>query len=84
MKISSMKKREKIIQQLGLIPHPEGGFFRETYRSNGEISKESLGFEYNGKRNFSTCIYFLLTSESFSAFHSIKQDEIWHFNGGRL
>ena len=73
-------KPEEIIEKLQLQPHPEGGYFRETYRSQGEI--ESLPDSYNGKRNYSTCIYFLLTSEKFSAFHRIKQDEIWHFYDG--
>jgi predicted cupin superfamily sugar epimerase len=71
-----------LISKLELEPHPEGGFFRETYRSKGEISKNSLEEDYKGKRNYSTCIYFLLTSENFSAFHRIKQDEIWHFYDG--
>lgn len=43
---------------------------------------DSLHSNYNGKRNYSTCIYFLLTSDTFSAFHKIKQDEIWHFYDG--
>jgi uncharacterized protein len=73
---------EKIISYLELKPHPEGGYFKETYRSEGEINQNSLNPEYNGKRNYSTCIYFLLTSDSFSALHRIKQDEIWHFYDG--
>ena len=73
---------KKIITQLILEPHPEGGYFRETYRSHEEISEVNLGQDFNGKRNFSTCIYFLLTSDSFSALHRIKQDEIWHFYTG--
>jgi len=73
---------KKIIETLGLQPHPEGGFFKETYRSEGVIKKECLPSHYDGSRNFSTCIYFLLSSESFSAFHRIKQDEIWHFYDG--
>lgn len=77
-----MNKLNKIIEKLGLEPHPEGGYFRETYRSIGEINEESLGKEFSSSRNFSTCIYFLLTSDSFSAFHRIKQDEIWHFYDG--
>lgn len=77
-----MKKVEKIIKELGLIPHPEGGYYKSTYRSKGEINKNSLHSDYNGNRNYSTCIYFLLTSETFSAFHKIKQDEIWHFYDG--
>lgn len=70
-----MNKIDGIISRLQLQPHPEGGFFRETYRSDGVI-------DFNGKRNYSTCIYFLLTAETFSAFHRIKQDEIWHFYDG--
>lgn len=77
-----MKKLEELINQLGLEPHPEGGYFKETYRSTGSISKDSLANEFDGNRNYSTCIYFLLTSEMFSAFHKIKQDEIWHFYQG--
>ena len=73
---------ERIIKKLELEPHPEGGYFRETYRSLGEIGQDSLGAAYNGNRNYSTCIYFLLTSDNFSSLHRIKQDEIWHFYGG--
>ncbi|NRA93136.1 MAG: cupin domain-containing protein [Psychroserpens sp.] len=71
-----------IIKSLDLQPHPEGGYFKETYRSDGRINVDSLGPSYSGSRNYSTCIYFLLTSENFSAFHRIKQDEIWHFYKG--
>ncbi|WP_136480533.1 cupin domain-containing protein [Cognatitamlana onchidii] len=77
-----MSKGEKIAKQLNLLPHPEGGFYRETYRSSGILDSISLGPSFTGKRNFSTCIYFLLTSNTFSAFHKIKQDEIWHFYKG--
>ena len=52
-----MKSIEQIIQHLQLKPHPEGGFYRETYRSAEEIKQDSLGSEFKGKRNFSTCIY---------------------------
>lgn len=72
----------KIVSRLNLEPHPEGGFYRETYRSEEEINANSLGAEYKSQRNFSTCIYFMLTSRNFSAFHRIKQDEIWYFYNG--
>jgi len=72
----------QIIEKLELEPHPEGGYFKETYRSTGEIKQDSLGSNFEGPRNYSTCIYFLLTSNDFSAFHKIKQDEIWHFYDG--
>lgn len=77
-----MNKQEKIIKKLELKPHPEGGFFRESYRSSGSINPESLDSSYHGSRNYCTCIYFMLTSENFSAFHRIKQEEIWHFYDG--
>ncbi len=77
-----MDQIEAIVKELDLKPHPEGGYFKETYRSNGVIKEDSLHSNYGGKRNYSTCIYFLLTSETFSAFHKIKQDEIWHFYAG--
>ncbi|WP_462252008.1 cupin domain-containing protein [Ekhidna sp.] len=71
-----------LIAKLDLEPHPEGGYFKETYRSEEYISAEALSEEYVGSRNHSTCIYFLLTSDTFSAFHKINQDEIWHFYQG--
>jgi predicted cupin superfamily sugar epimerase len=77
-----MSKAQQIIDILELQPHPEGGYFKETYRSQSEISSENLGENYSSKRNFSTCIYFLLTSDKFSALHRIEQDEIWHFYDG--
>ena len=77
-----MKSAKKIIETLDLKPHPEGGYFKENYRSKGLIKNNSLDFEANGERNYSTSIYFLLNENDFSAFHKIKQDEIWHFYQG--
>ena len=76
------KRVEKIVQKLDMKPHPEGGFFKETYRSNGVIPKEALSDGFDEQRNYCTAIYFLLTADIFSAFHRIKQDEIWHFYEG--
>lgn len=67
-----------LIDKLQLKPHPEGGWYRETYRSNEQVSLQG----FDGPRNYSTAIYFLLTSENFSAFHRIRQDEVWHFYAG--
>ena len=77
-----MEEINTLVQKLNLIPHPEGGFYSETYRSKGTIPQNVIDEQYKGGRNFSTCIYFLLTSASFSAFHRIRQDEIWHFYMG--
>lgn len=73
---------EEIIIQLGLEEHPEGGYFKEVYRSKGLIPEHELSDDFQGDRNYATSIYFLLTSENFSAFHRIRQDEIWHFYRG--
>jgi hypothetical protein len=65
------------IQKLNLQPHPEGGYFAETYRSELIISVEN-----QEKRNVSTAIYFLLENEAKSKFHRIKSDELWFFLQG--
>ncbi|TDH29199.1 cupin domain-containing protein [Segetibacter sp. 3557_3] len=70
---------EQYISQLQLQPHPEGGYYRETYRSPAIIPCPA-GFD--GPRNCSTAIYYLLPENQFSAFHRIKSDECWHFYAG--
>ncbi|MFD0962655.1 cupin domain-containing protein [Pseudofulvibacter geojedonensis] len=73
---------QKIVEKLDLLPHPEGGFYKENYRSSEFIKQPHLPNRFSGDRNFSTAIYFLLTSGNFSAFHRIQQDEVWHFYEG--
>ena len=75
-------KTEEIVRALALEPHPEGGYFRETYRSAGSIPLSALPEDFSGDRHYATGIYFLLTAENFSAFHRIRQDEQWHFYSG--
>ncbi len=75
-------KAEELINQLELEKHPEGGYFREIYRSDSEIPESVLSRDYSGNRNYATSIYFLLTAKEFSAFHKIKSDEIWYFHQG--
>ncbi|MFA4924944.1 MAG: cupin domain-containing protein [Ignavibacteriaceae bacterium] len=70
------------INNLQLINHPEGGYFKEVYRSEEAITKEALPVRYSAKRNVSTSIYFLLEKEEVSHFHKLKSDEIWHFYYG--
>jgi len=64
------------IDRLGLQPHPEGGYFRETYRADQRVTVDGLD------RSASTAIYFLLERGQFSALHRIKSDEVWHFYDG--
>src|SRR4051812_16359496 len=70
------------IDQLKLQSHPEGGFYKEIYRSAEKISSIGLPSRFGGARSFCTSIYFLLRSEDRSLFHRIKSDEVWHFHAG--
>ncbi|HAT72225.1 MAG TPA: cupin [Elusimicrobia bacterium] len=65
-----------LIKAYALEEHPEGGFFRESYRAAG------LTATPRGTRNFSTAIYFLLKKGQVSRLHRIKSDEVWHFYSG--
>ncbi len=70
------------IDKLNLIPHPEGGYYRETYRAELSIAQEALPAQFTGPRLVSTAIYFLLDDKNFSAFHRLRSDELWHFYAG--
>ena len=68
-----------LIQTLNLQPHPEGGYYSETYRAKDLVNTQ------NGERNLMTSIYFLLTSKDVSRFHVINSDELWfHHEGSDL
>jgi len=69
-----LTKAQKWIDRLQMQPHPEGGYYRETYQSPDSIPKLD--------RRYSTAIYYLLLEDAFSAFHRIKSDEMWHFYTG--
>lgn len=77
-----MKDAAYWIEKLNLRPHPEGGFYSETYRSTETILENGLPNRYGTPRSFATAIYFLLRSEDISAFHRIKSDELWFFHAG--
>ena len=70
------------IDHLELSPHPEGGYFRATYKADLTIAKSALPSTFGGNRAASTAIYFLLEGKDFSAFHRIAADEVWHFYAG--
>ena len=61
------------IDRLKLEPHPEGGYYREAYRSSITIGPEALEDRFAGPRSVATSIYFLLTSENFSALHRLRR-----------
>ncbi|MEO6454977.1 MAG: cupin domain-containing protein [Ginsengibacter sp.] len=77
-----MVTAQQLIQRYALQPHPEGGWYKESYKSTAHISQNALPDNFNGARVFSTAIYFLLGQGNFSAFHRIKADECWHFYAG--
>ena len=66
------------IDQLQLRPHPEGGYYKETYRCASEFSFDG----FTEKRNISTAIFFLLEEKNKSHLHRIKSDELWFFHEG--
>jgi predicted cupin superfamily sugar epimerase len=70
------------IDALGLLPHPEGGYFRETYRSQEVVPAAGLPARFGAPRALATGIYYLLEAGDYSAFHRIKADEMLHFYAG--
>jgi uncharacterized protein len=77
-----MKTAQYWIEHLHLQAHPEGGFYKETYRAAEQIPKEGLPGRFPAARHYSTAIYFLLRAQDRSLFHRIKSDELWHFHAG--
>ncbi len=67
-----------LIERFALLPHPEGGYFRETYRAPLRVARETDG----ASRHASTAIYYLLCDGAFSTWHRIRADEVWHFYAG--
>ena len=72
----------KWIELLKLQQHPEGGYYREVYRSGDSVSETDLPGGFRGDHCFSSAIYYLLKDDQFLGFHRVRQDEIWHFYSG--
>ena len=72
----------QLISKLGLVPHPERGFFAETYRAATRVRASS----HDDERSASTAIYFLVTAEQpVTSLHRLKSDEVFHlYEGGPL
>ena len=74
---------KRIVERLELVPHPEGGFFREVYRSTTKLDHPDIPQGRPRERSAGTLIYFLLSGDDFSAFHRIRwTDEVWHLYAG--
>src|SRR6476660_1169943 len=70
----SIQLVNELIAHYQLSPHPEGGYFRETYRAGAKIP--------GTQRSLSTAIYYLLPAGQRSRLHKIGADEVWHFYRG--
>lgn len=70
------------IESLGLVPHPEGGHFREVYRSADRLPAAGLPARYGADRCAATSIYFLLEGAAISRLHRLRSDEIWYHHAG--
>lgn len=73
----------ELIKHHSLVQHPEGGWYKETYRSREIVPSNALPERFTGSRSLSTAIFFLLEKGDYSAFHKIKSDECWHFYAGQ-
>jgi predicted cupin superfamily sugar epimerase len=71
---------DELVALLGLAPHPEGGFFRETFRAATQVRRDDSPAA--ARRAASTAIYFLLPGDAFSAWHRVASDEAWHHYAG--
>src|SRR5215510_3972505 len=76
--LSMHPRARALIAELKLEPHPEGGFYREIYRSAGVVWPADV----RRARNALTTIYFLLPAGTFSAWHRVSADEVWHLYEG--
>lgn len=73
---------EELVASLELLPHPEGGWYRETWRAVERIPASALPERFPGERAAGTSILFLLRQGFPSRLHRIRSDEIWHFHLG--
>lgn len=73
-----LDRAAELIALLGLEPHPEGGFFREIFRSTSQVTASGT----RGARSALTTIYFLLPAGAQSRWHQVDSDEVWHFYEG--
>lgn len=74
---------EEITRQYGMSTHPEGGYYRETYRSQEKTDTAGLpAFPQGGIRSAMTSILFLIPGNTFSSLHRIRGREIWNFHSG--
>lgn len=74
--------RPLLAEALDLAPHPEGGWFRETWRAAWDLAPEPLPDGYDGPRAAGTAIYYLLGLQETSAWHRVRSAELWLWHRG--
>ncbi|URZ03059.1 cupin domain-containing protein [Clostridium felsineum] len=77
-----MYTADYFIKNLDMIAHPEGGFYKEVYVSEENITARDLKSDFEGLRILWTSIYFLLQDGEVSNFHRLKSDEMWYYHSG--
>lgn len=70
--IDSALSAEEVVRRLDLQPHPEGGYFRETWRAEAAPGERAAG----------SAIYYLLDAGGASHWHRVDADEVWHYYAG--
>ncbi len=80
--MNNLKPAGYWIENLGLSPHPEGGFYKELIFSKEQVTSNAMSYNYPGSRKLYTVIYYLLQDGEVSRFHQIMSDEIWFFHYG--
>ncbi|MBJ9988015.1 cupin domain-containing protein [Paenibacillus cellulositrophicus] len=71
-----------LVKTFDMLPHPEGGWYKELWKASFEIPKDVLDPKYSGSRPSATSIYFLLHPEESSAWHRVYSDELWLWHSG--
>ncbi len=77
-----MHSADYFIKNLKMTAHPEGGFYKEIYASEENITSQELKVDFDGSRILWTSIYFLLRDGEVSNFHRLKSDEMWYYHSG--
>jgi predicted cupin superfamily sugar epimerase len=71
-------RAQELIETLALEPHPEGGWYRQVFKSEERVTR----IRDDANRSAITTIYFLLVEGTYSAWHRVESDEVWHFYEG--
>ncbi len=77
-----MYTADYFVENLSMTPHPEGGFYKESFNSSDIVAQGELNVESQESRKLWTSIYFLLRDGEVSNFHRLKSDEMWYYHSG--